>query len=181
MIEFEYIETPRLMLRKISPVELNWLFENCSEEDIKALLNLKTQETFEKEKQKYEKSYSCYNKTLLYFQIIDKASNQIVGSCGFFRMFMEHARGEVGYAMSNEMFKRRGIMSEALEHIIEYGFKEMNLNRIEAFVSPDNVASLKLMKKFKFVEEGMMRKHYFTDGEYQDSVVFSLLKNEYSK
>jgi ribosomal-protein-alanine N-acetyltransferase len=181
MIEFEYIETPRLMLRKISPIELNWLFENCSMDDIKSILNIKTQEAFDKEKQKYEQGYSCYNKTLLYFQIIDKASNQMVGSCGFVRLYNDHARGEVGYAMSNEMFKRRGIMSEALERIIEYGFKDLNLNRIEAYVSPNNVASMKLMKKFKFVEEGLMRGHYFIDGEYQDSLVFSILKKEYGK
>lgn len=181
MIEFDCLETPRLILKKISPKELNHMFEHCSEAEVKGLLGLKTQEEFEKEKLKYSKGYSCYNKTLLYFQIYDKASNQLVGSCGYFRMYPDHARGEVGYSMSNEMFKRRGIMSEALERILEYGFNEMNLNRIEAFVSPYNVASLKLMKKFKFVEEGLMRGHYFTDGEYQDSLVFSILKKEYGK
>lgn len=71
-------------------------------------------------------------------------------------------------------------MKEALPYIIDYGFDRMNLHRIEAMVGPDNQASLRLVKGLGFVEEGLLREHYFIDGKFYDSLVFSLLKKEYN-
>jgi len=70
-------------------------------------------------------------------------------------------------------------MTEAFQKIIHYGFDVMKLNRIEAFVSPQNEASIKLLKKFNFVEEGLLRKHYFKNNIMEDSLVCSLLRSEY--
>ena len=70
-------------------------------------------------------------------------------------------------------------MSEAVKAIIEYGFKTMNLNRIEACIGPANIASQNLVKKFGFSREGYLRQHYIRNEEIQDSLIFSLLKEEY--
>ena len=70
-------------------------------------------------------------------------------------------------------------MTEALTPIIAYGFSEMQLHRIEAFVGPNNSPSLNLMRKFGFTQEGQLRQHYLKDGKFEDSVVFSLLLEEY--
>ena len=71
-------------------------------------------------------------------------------------------------------------MSEAMEAILAYGFNDMNLNRIEAFVGKNNVASLRTLKKFNFEEEGVLREHYINKSDPEDSLVFSLLKSEYT-
>ncbi len=55
----------------------------------------------------------------------------------------------------------------------------MHLHRIEALIGPDNIASLKLVKRLGFVEEGTLREHYFKNEIYEDSIIFSLLKQEY--
>ncbi|MND70827.1 putative ribosomal N-acetyltransferase YdaF [compost metagenome] len=70
-------------------------------------------------------------------------------------------------------------MTEALKPIIQYGFETMKLNRIEAFLSPDNIPSLKLVQKFGFTKEGHLREHYNKDNKLEDSAVYSLLKSEY--
>jgi ribosomal-protein-alanine N-acetyltransferase len=72
-------------------------------------------------------------------------------------------------------------MKEALVPIINFGFEEMKLNRIEAFVGPKNEASMKLVKKFGFKHEGVMRQHYNYNGTLEDSLVFGLLREEYEQ
>lgn len=67
-------------------------------------------------------------------------------------------------------------MTEAMETILKYGFDEMNLHRIEGYVAEYNTASIKLLEKFDFQKEGVMREHYFVDGKAENSVVYALLK-----
>ena len=70
-------------------------------------------------------------------------------------------------------------MSEAIVSIVNYGFNNMNLERIEAFVSPNNTHSIKLLKRMKFKKEGFLKHHYFHNSKMDDSIVFALLKFEY--
>ena len=81
--------------------------------------------------------------------------------------------------MEDENYKRKALMSEAVEAIIEYGFKELNLNRIEALVGLENVPSLKILKKNGFQEEGRLRQHVRSADEFSDSLILSILANEY--
>jgi len=72
-------------------------------------------------------------------------------------------------------------MIEALRHVINFGFTEMNLNRIQALVFPDNIASLELLKKIGFKQEGLLKEYAFFRGEFKDLIIVSLLKDEYMK
>ena len=56
----------------------------------------------------------------------------------------------------------------------------MGLNRIEAFVSPANEPSLRLLRGFGFAEEGRLRGHYCKNGMIEDSLCFGLLRNEWN-
>jgi ribosomal-protein-alanine N-acetyltransferase len=70
-------------------------------------------------------------------------------------------------------------MTEAVKPILQYGFEQMNLNRIEACTGPENVASIKILQKFGFKQEGYLRQHYYGKDQIYDSLIFSLLKAEY--
>ena len=176
---FDTLETERLILRKLSPEDFRFIFGTYSKEDAKEFLGLNSDEDYEKEKSKSDNGYASFNQTILYFQLIDKTSGKIIGGCGFHNWFFLHSRAELGYSMSNEDFKRKGLMSEALAMVIDYGFNQMNLHRIEALIGPDNVPSLKLMEKFNFTKEGVLREHYFVNNRFEDSVLFAKLVGEY--
>lgn len=176
---FEEIITERLILKKLTPEIYHFVFENLAEPDLMIFFGFDSWQELSKEKDKYEKGISTYNRSFLNFQLIDKQSNRIIGWCGFHTWYTEHNRAELGYMLRDEESKGKGIMTEALKPIIEYGFNEMKLSRIEAFVGPDNQPSQKLLKKLKFVQEGLLRQHYFKNNKMEDSLVFSLLKNEY--
>ena len=179
-MNFETLKTDRLILRKLSPNDFRYIFENYSEEDIKSFLGHNSDEDYKKEKNRYQNGYTTYNRSFEYFQIIDKTSMNIIGGCGFHNWYFEHRRAELGYALTNENFRGQGIMSEALKVVIDYGFNKMNLHRIEALIGSENIPSLKLMKKFNFIKEGVLRQHYFINNEFEDSNIFSRLKTDYN-
>ncbi|ESU27601.1 acetyltransferase, ribosomal protein N-acetylase [Flavobacterium limnosediminis JC2902] len=177
-MNFELLETNHLILRKLTPEVYAFVFQHYNDDELKVFLGFSTEDELSKEKIKFEKGMTTYNRSFVNFQLIDKQTNAIIGACGFHTWFTEHNRAEIGYALFSESHKGKGIMTEALKAVIGYGFKTMNLNRIEALIGPNNEASLRLVQKLNFTKEGHLRKHYFKNGFAEDSVVFSLLREE---
>lgn len=178
---FEEIKTERLILRKLTPEVYRFIHENYDDNRLMDFLNLKSDAELDKEKDKYKKGLSTYNRSFVNFQLMDIFTKKIVGTCGFHTWYLDHGRAEIGYALNDDVYKGKGLMSEAMKYVIDYGFNKMNLSRIEAFVGTNNTPSLRLMSKFHFVSEGLMRKHYFKNDKMEDSLVFSLLKEEYNQ
>nr|WP_294936460.1 GNAT family protein [uncultured Flavobacterium sp.] len=178
-MNFELLTTENLILRKITPEVYDFVFSAYDDGELKAFLGFSTDEELEKEKDKFRKGMATYNRSFLNFQIIDNETNAIIGACGFHTWYVDHGRAEIGYALNSDSHKGKGVMTEALKAVLDYGFKKMDLNRIEAFIGPKNEASLRLVQKLNFTKEGHLRKHYCKDNIMEDSLVFSLLKDEY--
>ena len=178
-MEVETLETERLLLKKLTPELFSQLFENYSETEAIKLLGLSTHEEYLKEKMKAEGGYKTYDRTILAFLIILKETNETIGRCGYHNWYLDHHKAEIGYHLHQDKHKRKGYMTEAVTKILDYGFNELSLNRIEANVAPDNLASVTLIKNFGFSQEGHLRQHYVVGEETMDSLIFSLLKEEY--
>lgn len=178
-MDFKRIETNRLMLKGLFPQDMTILFEKYPKEEIKSILGHQSEEAYQKEAFKYQNGYSSYNRSFLLFLMEDKASGKIIGRCGLHNWNTDHARAEIGYFMEDESFKQKGLMSEAVEAIVDYGFKILNLNRIEALVADYNTASLRLLEKNGFVQEGVLRNHYLVNEVFEDSLMFAKLREEH--
>jgi ribosomal-protein-serine acetyltransferase len=70
-------------------------------------------------------------------------------------------------------------MSQALETIIEYGFRDLKLNKIEIRVATENLKSRALPERFGFKEEGVIRDAEWLYDRYVDHVVYGLLQDEW--
>lgn len=178
-MQFEEINTARLVLRKLTPEVFRYVFSHYPDDELQHFLGVASREELDREKEKYILGFSTYNRSFVMFQVWDAVTKIYIGHCGFHTWYTEHRRAEVGYALTNESFRGKGIMSEVLEIVIRYGFEQMDLNRIEAFVGPANEPSLKLIAKNGFTKEGHMRQHYNKGERIEDSLVFSLLREEY--
>ena len=178
-MQFDILTTQRLLLRKITPEGFKYIFEHFSKEEIKQQLGLSTDEEFMKKLEKTNGGYLTYDRSIVHFKLILKETNEVIGSCGYHNWYFEHKKAELGYGLIKDEDKRKGYMSEAVNTILDYGFHVMNLNRIEACIGPGNMASQSLISKYEFTQEGYLRQHYIRDGEIQDTLIFSLLKEEY--
>lgn len=179
-MHLEKLQTERLLLRKFTPELYKIVFDKYSTREQMLAFAFETETALHKEKEKYEKGISTHNKSFVNFKLFDKKSGLHIGNCGFHTWYTEHFRAEIGYDLIDDVYKNKGFMTEALQTILAYGFTEMKLNRIEALIGPNNIPSFKLLQKFGFRKEGHLREHYCKNGEIQDSVIYALLKSEYS-
>ncbi|NUY80311.1 GNAT family N-acetyltransferase [Flavobacterium sp. MAH-1] len=179
-MNWEILETERMQLRILTPEKYLEIFAQPDAEIMRSLF-LKDNDALEKEKEKHLKGRSTHKQSFVNFQLLDKSDGKYLGACGFHTWFVDHARAEIGYHIEDENMKGRGFMSEAMAQILQYGFETMELHRVEALLSPKNIPSLKLVQKFGFTREGLLRGHYFTDGQFEDSLFFSLLKHEFHR
>ena len=170
------LHTDRLILRAITPEVYHYIFR-LDDAEVMAFFGCSTSDELELERARLNKGLNTFNKTFLYFQLIEKTTNKIIGWCGFHTWYTDHDRAELGYGLNQDRFKQKGFMSEAIPPILEYGFTEMKLHRIEAFTSPTNTPSIKLLNTNHFQPEGLMKEHYLKDGVYEDSAIYALLKS----
>ena len=106
-----------------------------------------------------------------------KPSNKLIGYLGHYRIQWEHYRSEIGYMLLPEAHGK-GIATEAIRLICEYGFNHMNIHSLEAVIEPENDASARVLEKNGFVKEAHFRENEFFDGKFYDSIVYSLLRND---
>lgn len=178
MLQLEYIETERLRLRVLYPGQYNYVFANYSDTELKAFFDFDN-ESLEKERFKYQNGMTTYRMSFCIFHLMEKESMKIIADASLHNWYAIHARAELGYAMRKEEYKNKGYMREAAPAIVEYGFEKMNLNRIEAFIATYNMPSQKVVQRLGFVQEGLLREHYFANDQNEDSLLFGLLKKDY--
>jgi [ribosomal protein S5]-alanine N-acetyltransferase len=97
-----------------------------------------------------------------------------IGTIGIWRIDKENHRGEVGY-MIEPAQQGKGLMYEALNAVIQYGFASLRLHTIEARIDPRNTASAVLLHKAGFVQEAYFKESYLLRGCFVDTAVYSLL------
>lgn len=179
--QFPVLETERLLLREVTKEDAPAIFRYLSDEDVMkyyGLLPFKHVSEAEEEIEWYRSIFE--NGTGIRWGITLKSQpDQVIGTCGFLSYVQRHARTEIGAELTKEHW-RTGVMSEAFRAVLEYGFKEMNLMRIQGLIDPENVASQKLVEKFGFAREGLLRKYERTGDKFEDVFMYALLQTEWN-
>ena len=179
---FPVLKTKRLVLRQVTIKDAPWYFEHFN-----------TKEIVEGQDHRGPRDLSEARAELkLYFMdnfrrrsgirwgITLRGDDELIGSAGFYKWTQpERYQAEMGYDL-NPAFWGKGIMTEALTAIVQYGFGHMGLHRIEVLIPRYNRRSQKLVRKLGFKREGVLRDHYFIEGRFSDDVIFSLLKKEWN-
>lgn len=175
------METPLLYLRTLNSERYEQVMRTHTDAELMAFFGYTQPEDLQKEKQRHAGGLTMFNKSFLFFHLIEKKSQQVIGWCGYHTWYMPHHRAEIGYTIFNAANRGKGYMGQTLPLVIQYGFEQMNLNRIEAFTSHENEVSKKLLLKNGFIQEGVLREHYQTPEGITDSVLFGLIKSDWGK
>lgn len=112
------------------------------------------------------------------FAIILKQVNALVGSIGLKNIDHYNKSAEIGYWIGRTWWNK-GIVTEAAQRLLKYGFEELGLNRIHGHFIPKNAASGKVMEKIGMRREGLLRQMVVKDGVFEDIVLYSILAEEY--
>ncbi len=176
----KYLDTQRLSIHIDTEATYRQMFETADDAALKAHFGIASDRELDLQKGKLRGGLTTYRTAVLFFHLKAHALNRVIGSFAFHNWYPEHRRSEIGYAITDEASKGQGYMREAIAAIIPYGFKELELNRMEAFIHPENMPSIKLVLRAGFLEEGRLREHYCKDGVTGDSLVYGLLHKDWN-
>ena len=179
-IAYPKLETARLVLRELRMKDADFLFKEWSDPAVTHFMSdeepLQTREQAEEFLRSFQTPEK--NRYSKWWGIERKADGRLIGTCGYFRWDKQHHRAEIGYDLRPDAWEQ-GLMPEALQALVRFGFKEMNLNRIEATVHIENLRSQRVLAKVGFQREGLLREYYCRDDIYHNQVQYSLLKREW--
>lgn len=112
------------------------------------------------------------NKEILFWGISYKGQQHLIGTICLWNFSEDRKTAEVGYELLPEHHKK-GIMSEALQSVLHFGFNALHLQEILAFTHKCNEGSQSLLLKHNFLLE-----EYRTDEKNPDNLIFSLKNNQ---
>ncbi len=171
--------TERLMLRPLSVLDADDMFEysrtpyvgpqagwephNSVSETIIVIRNLITPKS---------------NHDIGIWAIVEKNTNKMIGTIELYNHTPLH-KAELGYAL-NPKYWGQGIVPEASNEIIAYGFEYLSLKRIVVEIFPDNIQSKRVCEKCGFTFEGIARNGYIRyDGKIFDTAIYSITREDY--
>ncbi len=174
---FPEIETERLLLRELLPEDAPAIFRLFSDPLVTRYYDLVSYTQVRQAEELIEFFDESFElERAIRWGIERKEDGELMGTCGY--VWLRTHRGEIGYDLHSS-FWRQGYMSEALDAIIDFGFTEFGLNRIEAMTMLDNEASMGLLRSLGFEQDGIMRELEFFKDAFHDMRLFSLLRKEF--
>jgi len=104
--------------------------------------------------------------------------NELVGVIGLHYLDLVNKCMSIGYYLAQH-FQKKGIMTVCTKVLIKYVFEEFDINRVEIQMSTRNPKSRAIPERLGFTQEGVLRSNERLRGEFSDSYVYSLLRDEY--
>jgi RimJ/RimL family protein N-acetyltransferase len=110
--------------------------------------------------------------------IVDLQAAAVVGSCGLICRSTEDACFEVGYCLAREVWGR-GYATEMVRALVGFGFEKLAAHRIFGQVVPENPASMRVLEKLGFRQEGRLRRSTRKFGLWRDVLIYAVLEEEW--
>ena len=173
---FPELKTSRLLLRKLSKTDANEIFFLRSNEDVLRYLGKEPAATIQQAEEfitSINKNIDANESILWGIALLDNPT-VIIGTICLWNIRPEHYRSEIGYVLHPDHW-RKGIMKEAINCIVDYGFNVLNLHSIEALLTPSNIGSSAALESTGFVKEAHLKESFYFKGEFNDTVIYSKL------
>ncbi|OIK11067.1 GNAT family N-acetyltransferase [Bacillus sp. MUM 116] len=176
---FPILRTKRLRLTEITHQHVNSLFEILSLEEVMRYYGT-DRLTFPAEASRLIDMFqrNFIEKRGIRWGIVLLENQKFIGTIGLNGLQLKNKRAEIGYE-THPKYWQNGYTTEAIQEILRFSFETLDLYRIGAVVYPENVASINLLKKIGFVEEGLLRGYIKQNNQSHDTYVLSLLKPEW--
>jgi ribosomal-protein-alanine N-acetyltransferase len=114
----------------------------------------------------------------LAWAVADKHSDRCIGMVNYHHREAQNRRLEVGYILAPS-HQGRGLMTEAMQVLLDHCFEELSVHRVQALIHPDNTASIRLAERLGFRCEGGPLRDYWRIGDrYAGVMMYGLLAGE---
>ena len=173
-------ETNRLILRTLELSDAPWLFKYASLELVTEFISWQTHKSLKETENVIRQLQQNYLKGIPepYGIFLKSAPDQMIGSVGLFWNSKPHKVMEIGAVIAPE-FWGQGITLEAFEALIDFGWKNFDVERIQGRCIQGHTKSRRLMEKMGMTFEGIIRRAINGPKGPKDMEMFSLLRNEW--
>lgn len=174
-LQFPQIKTERLLLRAVSGMDAPQVFRFYSHAEV---MQFRGEPVFQSVSQA-EKLIFHWRKIFgqengIRWGIEFRQTGKLIGTLGFKQIQHQHLRADLGYELDPSWWNR-GIMTEAVKAVTDFGFEKLGLHSVEANITPGHIASQRVLEKLGFRNEAHYRENYFYEG-WWDSGIWSLRK-----
>jgi [ribosomal protein S5]-alanine N-acetyltransferase len=174
--------TERLNLRKFHTDDAEAMFNNwSSDSEVAKYMRWNPHNTVDETKDILRNRIERYNNLNTYhWAIVLTERDMLIGNIVLMISNENDMCGEVAYCISREYWGK-GIITEALTTVLDFGLKEVNFNRIEAYHAIANPGSGKVMQKAGMKYEGRMRQKYKSHVGFEDCDLYAILREDLMK
>lgn len=169
------IESEGLILREIEEEDLDLIVKWRNDPEILRWLFSYLPLNKIKQKKWYEKYLD--DPTQQTFIIEVKEERTPIGTIGLTDIDYKNQRADLGILIGDKSWQNKGMGKEALKLLIKFALDKMNIRKIKALVFKENVLAIKFYKSCGFVEEGVLRKEVYKNGDFKDVVIMALFKD----
>ena len=173
------LATDRLLLRPLRLADAEAVFAFKSDPEVTRHYGQEPHRTLDETRawiQRREVDFA--HRTTLFWAFVPKGEDLAVGAGCLWNFDPTHHTAEVGYELHRSRWGQ-GIMTEALSAILECAFADLGLHRVEANPLAGNAASVRLLVRLGFREEGRLRARVFFRGRFEDQLYFGILRDEW--
>jgi [ribosomal protein S5]-alanine N-acetyltransferase len=175
------LETARLRLRAVRPGDVTAVFALFSDPTVTRYYGMDPYKTVDQAAQRVSAIRQNYLKRRgIRWAITRQGDDTLIGTVGLMNWKPKFFSAAVGYELA-PAYWGQGMMTEALTAVLRYSFTLMALNRVEAYVAPQNIPSITLLQKLGFANEGLMREYGYWGQTFHDLYLFALLKREWEE
>lgn len=169
------LHTERLALRSVQPDDAAEIFSFTSRPETSAIVSWHPHASVEVTRGFVESIVAKYARgEPAQWAMTQRGSGRVIGIVGFVSFSSVHRRGEIAF-VNDPAFWGRGLMTEAVRAVVEYGLGELQLVRVEAKCEVENFASAKVLERAGMSLEGLARKLLFRKGQHRDYKLFAAI------
>jgi len=151
LIPYFELKTKRLLLRKLKKSDIQEIFSIRSNDTVNKYIERKKPKDLKQAKEFIKETLEgIKNNKWIYWAISLKDYPKLIGTICLWNFSNKNKNAEIGFELSPE-YHGKGIMNEAVINVIDFGFKKIKLDVIEAFVHKDNLKSIRILKKNNFI------------------------------
>lgn len=112
--------------------------------------------------------------------IFANGQDRHIGNITLQQIDWRNRTGEIGIILGDKRFRQKGYGKEAIRLVAEHAFLKLNLRKLYAGIINGNTPSLKAFGRIGFRVEGVLREHFYLNGEYFDCLRMGLLRTEFN-
>lgn len=169
------MQSEQVRLRPLRHADSLLLYEWITDREL-VILNSAFHPVSEADHEAWVTSMMAKRPDLVIFVIEERSTAAAIGTCQLLDINWRHRSAELQIRIGDTTCRGRGLGTEAVRLLCDFGFADLNLHRIHLHVFASNNRAIAAYEKAGFVREGLLRQAAYIDGQWVDVVPMGLIR-----